>query len=193
MGPKITVDSATLMNKGLEIIEAHHLFGLPYASIDVVIHPGSIVHSCVVFRDGAVLAQLGTPDMRLPLLYALSGEKHWPLPTERLDFLRIAQLQFESPDRERFPCLQLARQAGEAGGNAPIVLNAANEVAVAGLLAEKLGFADIPKVVEQTLTRIAGGPVSSLSEALAVDRKARHVAASLVPGTDLKKDRGKHC
>jgi len=180
MGPKITVDSATLMNKGLEVIEAHFLFGVPYADIEVVIHPGSVVHSLVVFRDGAVMAQLGTPDMRVPLLYAISGEKHWPLSTERLDFPGIGALHFTEPDEERFPCLRLARQAGLEGGRAPIVLNGANEVAVASLLQEKLKFYDLPTVIEKTLAAVPGGSVASLAEALAVDREARRVAASFI-------------
>jgi len=180
MGPKVTVDSATLMNKGLEVIEAHHLFGLPYAQIDVVIHPGSVVHSLVAFRDGALLAQLGTPDMRVPLLYAMSGEKHWPLASKRLDLLATRTLEFEAPDLERFPCLRLARQAGEAAGWAPIVLNAANEVAVAGFLAGNLAYVDIPAVIEDCLARVVGNTVSDLDEALAVDRQARDAAGALI-------------
>jgi len=178
MGPKVTVDSATLMNKGLEVIEAHHLFGVPYADIGVVVHPGSLVHSLVTFRDGAVMAQLGAPDMRVPLLYALAGERHWPLATERLDLVRIGTLRFAAPDPVRFPCLALARRAAEAGGRAPIVLNAANEIAVAGLLAGRLGFPEIAVVIERTLAAIPGGPVDGLEEALAVDQEARRIAAA---------------
>ena len=177
MGPKVTVDSATMMNKGLEVIEAHHLFGVPYADIGVVVHPGSLVHSLVTFRDGAVMAQLGAPDMRVPLLYALAGERHWPLATERLDLVRIGTLRFAAPDSVRFPCLALARRAAEAGGRAPIVLNAANEIAVAGLLAGRLRFAEIAAVIERTLAAIPGGPVEGLEEALAVDQQARRIAA----------------
>ena len=180
MGPKITVDSATLMNKGLEVIEAHHLFGLPYADIEVVIHPGSVVHSLVMFRDGALLAQLGVPDMRVPLLYALSGEKHWPLATERLNLIETAALHFEAPDTERFPCLRLARQAGEAGGSVPVVLNGANEVAVAALLAGRLRFGQIPAVIAESLAAVSEQPLGSLEEALVVDREARRVAGRLV-------------
>jgi len=178
MGPKVTVDSATMMNKGLEVIEAHHLFGVPYAEIGVVVHPGSLVHSLVTFRDGAVMAQLGAPDMRVPLLYALAGERHWPLATERLDLVRIGTLRFAAPDPVRFPCLALARRAAEAGGRAPIVLNAANEIAVAGLLAGRLRFAEIAAVIERTLAAIPGGPVEGLEEALAVDQQARRIAAA---------------
>ncbi len=180
MGPKITVDSATLMNKGLEVIEAHHLFGLSYDAIDVVVHPASVVHSLVTFRDGAVLAQLGCPDMRVPLLYALAGEKHWPLQTERLDLVRFGALAFRAPDLERFPCLRLARQAGREGGRAPIILNGANEVAVAALLAGRLRYVEIAPLIEAALARVPGGAVATLEEALAADREARAAAAALL-------------
>ena len=176
MGPKITVDSATLMNKGLEVIEAHHLFGVSYDRIDVVVHPGSIVHSLVEFVDGALLAQLGTPDMRIPLQYALSGEKHWPLATGRLDLVATGTLRFEAPDLKRFPCLGLAMAAGRQGGTAPIVLNAANEVAVAALLAGHIRYADIPRVIEECLTALPAVPVTDLATALAVDVQARREA-----------------
>ncbi len=176
MGPKITVDSATLMNKGLEIIEAHHLFGVPYENIEVVVHPGSIVHSLVEFVDGALLAQLGTPDMRIPLQYAISGEKHWPLETGRLDLLETGSLLFEAPDPVRFPCLRLAREAGAAGGSAPIVLNAANEEAVAALLGGRIRFGDIPNIIEECLTAEAHSGVPDLATALAVDKQARRTA-----------------
>ncbi len=180
MGPKITVDSATLMNKGLEIIEAHHLFGLPYERIDVLVHPGSYVHSLVEFTDGAILAQLGTPDMRLPLQYAISGERHRPLPGERLDLLKVGSLHFEAPDLDRFPCLRLARQAGQAGQAATIVLNAANEVAVAALLQGRITYADIPRVVESTLAAEPVVNIDCFTTALAVDEKARATADGLV-------------
>ena len=130
MGGKITVDSATLMNKGLEVIEAHHLFGVPYEQIDVVVHPQSIVHSLVHLNDGASLAHLGYPDMRVPISYALHHPDRVDVPVDTLDLTQVAQLTFEAPDEETFPCLRLAREAGEAGGTAPCVLNAANEVAV---------------------------------------------------------------
>lgn len=177
MGPKITVDSATLLNKGLEIIEAHFLFGIPYERIDVLVHPGSYVHSLVQFVDGALLAQLGTPDMRLPIQYAVTGEKHWPLDGSRLDLLQIGALHFEKPDTERFPCLDLARQAGRAGGSAPIMLNGANEVAVAALLEGKIRYVDIARIIGRTLESAAGEPVDSLEEALAHDAQARRIAA----------------
>jgi 1-deoxy-D-xylulose-5-phosphate reductoisomerase len=177
MGPKITVDSATLMNKGLEVIEAHWLFGVPYDRIEVAVHPGSIVHSLVEFVDGALLAQLGTPDMRIPLQYAIAGEIHWPLATGRLNLLDMGPLVFEAPDLERFPCLRLAREAGLAGGTAPVILNAANEIAVAALLAGRLRYVDIPGVVADTLARLPRGPVEDLSMALDADARARTEAA----------------
>jgi 1-deoxy-D-xylulose-5-phosphate reductoisomerase len=180
MGPKITVDSATLMNKGLEIIEAHHLFGIPYDRIDVVVHPGSIVHSLVEFADGALLAQLGTPDMRVPLQYAISGEKHWPLEAGRLDLLKTGSLHFEAPDTGRFPCLDLARRAGQAGGSAPIVLNAANEIAVAALLEERLGFMDVPRIISDCLAAVAATDIPDLATALGVDKQARREAAGFI-------------
>lgn len=180
MGPKITVDSATLMNKGLEVIEAHHLFGIPYDDISVVVHPGSWVHSLVVLRDGAMLAQLGQPDMRLPILYAVTGEQRWPLGGERLDLARLGELRFEAPDHRRFPCLKLACEAGKAGGTAPVVLNAANEVAVGSLLAGQLRFVDLPGVVARALDRLPAVPVNDLDQALAADAEARRVATELV-------------
>ncbi len=180
MGPKITVDSATLMNKGLEVIEAHHLFGIDYDRISVVVHPGSHVHSLVRFVDGAVLAQLGTPDMRVPLLYAITGEKHWPLDTGKLDLLELGSLHFEAPDPERFPCLRLALEAGRAGGSAPVVLNAANEVAVAALLDRTLRYAEIPHIIEDTLSSLPSGTIESLAGALAFDQQARGKAAEFI-------------
>ncbi len=180
MGPKITVDSATLMNKGLEVIEAHHLFGIPYERIDVVVHPGSIVHSLVEFVDGALLAQMGTPDMRIPLQYAISGQRHWPLGTERLDLVQVGVLQFEAPDVESFPCLALAREAGCAGGAAPVILNAANEVAVAALLAERIGFHDIAAVVAECLEHGPHMAVPDLATVLDVDHRSRELAATVI-------------
>src|SRR6185312_16740983 len=143
MGAKISVDSATMMNKGLEVIEAHHLFPVGLERIRIVVHPQSVVHSLVEFVDGSVLAQLGAADMRIPIAFALAWPERMASPAERLDLAAIARLDFEQPDLQRFPALRLARQALEAGGAAPVVLNAANEVAVAGFLAGRLGFADI--------------------------------------------------
>lgn len=173
MGPKITVDSATLMNKGLEVIEARHLFGLPDERVEVVVHPGSWVHSLVEFADGALLAQLGQPDMRLPLLYAITGERRWPLDGPRLDLVTLGTLRFEAPDLVRFPCLRLAREAGRAGGAAPVVLNAANEVAVASLLAQKLRYVDIAPLIERCLADLALPAPRGLDEVLEVDALAR--------------------
>ncbi len=180
MGPKITVDSATLMNKGLEVIEARHLFGLADDRIDVVVHPGSWVHSCVEFVDGAVLAQMGQPDMRLPLLYAITGERRWPLDGPRLDLLRLGTLRFEAPDLERFPCLRLAREAGRAGGAAPVVLNAANEVAVASLLAGKLRYIDLAPVIARCLEDLQPAAPRELPDVLAVDAQARQHCDAIV-------------
>jgi len=180
MGPKITVDSATLMNKGLEIIEAHHLFGVAYDHIDVVVHPGSTVHSLVEFADGAMLAQMGTPDMRLPLQYAINGQHHWPLDCGRLDLTALGPLRFEKPDTERFPCLALARAAGRVGGSAPVVLNAANEIAVAALLAGHIRFTDIGAVVAEALAREPDHLVPDLVAVLETDRRARALAETIV-------------
>jgi len=177
MGPKITIDSATMMNKGLEVIEAHWLFGLPPDAIRVLIHPQSTIHSLVEFVDGAFLAQMGTPDMRIPLQYAIAGEIHWPLDGSRLDLLGAGPLVFEAPDTARFPCLKLAREAGLAGGTAPVILNAANEIAVAALLAGRLRYVDIPGVIADTLARLPHGPVLDLSAALDADARARTEAA----------------
>ena len=176
MGDKITVDSATLMNKGLEVIEAHELFGMPYDRIEVLVHPGSTVHSLVAFADGAVMAQLGLADMHLPILYAIAGETHWPMSGERLDLATLGTLRFETPDTERFPCLELARRAGEAGGSAPIALNAANEVAVQALLDDRLGYADIVRIIGDTLAAISQTEITHLEAALGVDDTARRIA-----------------
>ena len=179
MGPKITVDSATLMNKGLEVIEAHFLFGLDYDRIEVVVHPTSIVHALVRFRDGASLAHLGYPDMRVPISYALTYPLRAPVDMMPLDFSSGLILEFAPPDDEAFPALRLARAAGEAGGTAPCVLNAANEVAVAAFLAGDLPFPGIPEVVERTLGGIDTRPVATLEELEAVDADARRIATAL--------------
>jgi 1-deoxy-D-xylulose-5-phosphate reductoisomerase len=186
MGPKITIDSATLMNKGLEVIEAHHLFALAPDEIDVVVHPQSVVHALVEFRDGSLIAQLGSPDMRIPIAHCLA----WPEerlcgPAPRLDLAQAATLTFEEPDLERFPALRLARSALEEGGGAPTVLNAANEVAVEEFLARRLGFAGISALVESTLSAaIAAGLTrepASVDEALAIDHSSRLLARRLLP------------
>ena len=173
MGAKISVDSATLMNKGLELIEAHYLFGLPSTRIDVLIHPQSIVHSMVEFIDGSVLAQLGTADMRIPIAYALSWPERIETPAKRLDLASVARLDFEVPDLERFPALRLAREALEQGGAAPIALNAANEVAVARFLDGAIRFGDISRVVEDALARSRAGAPKSIADVLEIDRITR--------------------
>ncbi|MEE8204147.1 MAG: 1-deoxy-D-xylulose-5-phosphate reductoisomerase [Alphaproteobacteria bacterium] len=179
MGAKISVDSATLMNKGLELIEAHHLFTLPPERIDVVIHPQSVVHSLVAYIDGSVLAQLGSPDMRTPIAYTLGWPERIAAPAPRLDLAAVGTLTFEAPDEVRFPALALARQALKTGGAAPTILSAANEVGVHGFLAGKIGFLDIVRTVEQTLERVPAAPLAGLDDVHAVDSEAREVAAEL--------------
>ena len=173
MGAKISVDSATLMNKGLELIEAHYLFGLPSSRIDVVIHPQSVIHSMVEFIDGSVLAQLGSPDMRIPIAYALAWPERIETPAQRLDLTTVARLDFERPDLERFPALRLAREALEGGGSAPIVLNAANEIAVAGFLAGQIRFTDIVRIVEEMLHQDDSDAPRSIDDVLRIDRITR--------------------
>ncbi len=180
MGPKITVDSATLMNKGLEVIEARWLFGLPPEAIDVVIHPQSVVHSMVEFRDGSIVAQLGTPDMRHPIQYALTYPERLDAPAERLDLLAASPLQFEPPDAETFRCLALAFDALRAGGDAPARLNAANEVAVEAFLDGRIPFDRIPAVLERALAERPPRPADTLEAVLAADREARRAASRAV-------------
>ncbi len=176
MGPKITIDSATLANKGLELIEAHYLFGLPYDRIEVAVHPTSIVHALVRFRDGAVLAHLGYPDMRVPISYALTYPDRAATPVPRLDLAGGLTLQFDAPDLETFPLLELARRAGELGGTYPCAFNAANEVAVAAFLEGRLPFLGIADAVEETLAAVAGAPARDLEELVAADAQARRLA-----------------
>ena len=173
MGAKISVDSATLMNKGLEVIEAHHLFGVPPDRLEVLIHPQSVVHSLVEFIDGSMLAQLGSPDMRVPIAYALAWPDRMPSPAEPLDLAKIGNLDFEAPDLQRFPALRIARQALEQGGAAPTVLNAANEIAVARFLSGQLGFTDIVPIVENTLERSDEQAPSSIEDVIRIDREVR--------------------
>jgi 1-deoxy-D-xylulose-5-phosphate reductoisomerase len=190
MGPKVTIDSATLMNKGLELIEAHHIFSYPAGQIDVLVHPQSIIHGLVEYRDGSVIAQLGSPDMRTPIAHCLA----WPTRIDgrapRLDLARVANLSFEEPDLARFPALALARAALEQGGGATTVLNAANEVAVAEFLAHRLGFAGIPRLVEATLEAASRRGLTrepaSVDDALAVDQGARILARDLLPEIAVK-------
>jgi len=176
MGGKISIDSATLMNKGLELIEAHHLFGVPYDRIDVVVHPQSIVHAMVHLNDGASLAHLGYPDMRVPISHALNYPDRLDVPVRPLDLVELGALTFEAPDLDSFPCLRLAREAAVAGGTAPCVLNAANEVAVHAFLAGDLSFVGIPRVIESTLSELPAQPVRHFSDLYAADAQAREVA-----------------
>jgi 1-deoxy-D-xylulose-5-phosphate reductoisomerase len=173
MGAKISVDSATMMNKGLEIIEARHLFGMPSERIDVVVHPQSVVHSLVEYVDGSVLAQLGTPDMRTPIAVALGWPERIATPGERLDLLKASRLDFEAPDPARFPALRLAREALHAGGAAPTILNAANEVAVQAFLDGRIGFLDIARTVERTLEALPHDEMRTLDDVKQVDAEAR--------------------
>ena len=180
MGGKITIDSATLINKGLELIEAHHLFATPYERIDVVVHPQSIVHSYVLLCDGAALAHLGHPDMRVPISYALHYPERVDVPVRPLDLAEVAALTFEPVDTDAFPCLRLAREAAQAGGTAPCVLNAANEVAVHAFLDGRLSFLGIPAVIEAALERLPSAPVRAFESLYEADREARAVAAELI-------------
>ena len=180
MGAKVTIDSASLMNKGLELIEARWLFGVDPADIEVVIHPQSIIHSMVQFSDGCVMAQLSQPDMRLPIQYALSYPQRIDLNTSRLDFAALAQLSFEKPDLDRFPCLQLAYDALEKGGNATCILNGANEVAVAAFLEDRIRFTDIPAVIAQTLERCQFVAEPDLDAIYSTDFEAKRLAAELI-------------
>src|SRR5205085_4735408 len=185
MGPKVTIDSATLMNKGLELIEAHHLFAMEGAGIDIVVHPQSVVHGLVEFRDGSVVAQLGPPDMRIPIAHCLAWPTRIDGPGTRLELARLATLTFEAPDVQRFPALSLARRALDAGNGAPTVLNAANEVAVAQFIAERLPFPGIPALVDATLEAAhregALREPASVEEAIAIAIAAISLARNLLP------------
>jgi 1-deoxy-D-xylulose-5-phosphate reductoisomerase len=187
MGAKISVDSATLANKGLEAIEAAYLFGMPSERIDVVVHPESIIHSLVEYVDGSTLAQLGLPDMKTPIACALAWPERLAWPAPRLDLAALGRMTFEAPDLDRFPALRLAREALMAGAGAPIVFNAANEVAALAFLDRRIGFLNIAAVVADTLSRMTASGVDSGSEsacdaALAVDAEARRVAESIIGG-----------
>jgi 1-deoxy-D-xylulose-5-phosphate reductoisomerase len=179
MGAKISVDSATMMNKGLELIEAHHLFQLPPERVDIIVHAQSIVHGAVVYRDGSVLAALGSPDMRTPIAYALAWPGRIAAPTKRLDLAAIGKLTFEPPDEERFPALRVAREALLRGGGAPTVLNAANETAVHAFLEGRIGFLDIVDTVEQTLAAVPADKLESLDDVYTYDRAAREAAGRI--------------
>ncbi|MEZ5648300.1 MAG: 1-deoxy-D-xylulose-5-phosphate reductoisomerase [Alphaproteobacteria bacterium] len=176
MGAKISIDSATMMNKGLELIEAYHLFDIPEERIDILVHPQSIIHSMVSYVDGSVLAQLGTPDMRTPIAYALAWPTRIVTPTLRLDLAQVGKLTFEAPDIERFPSLRLAREALRKGGSAPTILNAANEVGVSKFLENKIGFLDIVAIVEETMTQLPLKAPANLDDVISIDREARTTA-----------------
>jgi 1-deoxy-D-xylulose-5-phosphate reductoisomerase len=173
MGPKVTIDSASLMNKGLEVIEAKWLFGMPLEKIDVLVHPQSVIHSMVQFEDGSVKAQLGIPDMRLPIQYALTYPLRLPLPYPRLDFTQYGQFTFEKPNREMFPCLDMAYKASAAGGGMPCVMNAANEAAVKLFMQEKIKFTDIPRIIENALAKAPGVKPKSIEEYVALDAETK--------------------
>jgi 1-deoxy-D-xylulose-5-phosphate reductoisomerase len=177
MGAKISVDSATMMNKGLELIEAHHLFELPSSKIDIIIHPQSVIHSMVEYLDGSVLAQLGTPDMRTPIAHALAWPERMETPVASLNLAQIGRLDFEEADPQRFPALRLAREALETGGSMPAVLNAANEVAVAAFLDRRIGFTRIASVVQAVLARYDPPAANTIEDVLAIDAEARRFAA----------------
>jgi 1-deoxy-D-xylulose-5-phosphate reductoisomerase len=180
MGAKISVDSATMMNKGLELIEAHHLFGVPSERLEVLVHPQSVIHSMVEYVDGSVLAQLGSPDMRIPIAHALAWPGRMETPADQLDLARIGSLSFEAPDLELFPALRVARETLEEGGAAAIVLNAANEEAVASFLDRRIAFLDIVRTVEEALARTSASAPRSIAEVIDIDREARALAQSLM-------------
>ena len=180
MGAKISVDSATMMNKGLEIIEAHYLFGIAEEQIGVLVHPQSVVHSIVGYRDGSMLAQLGAPDMRVPIAHCLAWPKRMPAPVELLDLAKLSTLTFEAPDETRFPALRLARQALREGQGAPVLLNAANEVAVEAFLSGRIPFLRIVEIAEKVLAREPGVSIASLEDALAQDAVGRAAARKLL-------------
>ncbi len=180
MGGKITIDSATLMNKGLELMEAHHLFGTPYDRIDVVVHPQSLIHGLVQLADGAMLAHLGPADMRIAISYALHGGESVALPIAPIELAAVGGLTFEAVDLDAFPCLRLAGEAARAGGTAPCILNAANEIAVHAFLAGRLRFLEIPEVIERTLGELGSEPVRAFESLYEADREARALASELV-------------
>ena len=183
MGAKITVDSATLMNKGLEVIEARWLFGLPAEQVQVVVHPQSIIHSMVEYVDGSIIAQLGVADMGIPILYALNYPDRLPWPGERLDLTKIGSLTFEEPDVERFPCLSLCRQALAAAGCAPAVLNAANEIAVGAFLAGRIRYTQIAELIALALERVPAHALDSIETCVEVDAETRRFVEDRLPGS----------
>jgi 1-deoxy-D-xylulose-5-phosphate reductoisomerase len=181
MGAKISIDSATMMNKGLEVIEAARLFGLADSAIDVLVHPQSVIHGMVHYRDGSVMAQLGSPDMRIPIAHCLAWPARMATDSPRLDLAHVSKLEFSEPDLERFPALRLAREALQAGGGAPTLLNAANEIAVAAFLQRQIGFLAIAQTVDRVLQQLGTPPADSLQDILALDEAARRAARLLLP------------
>jgi 1-deoxy-D-xylulose-5-phosphate reductoisomerase len=177
MGAKISIDSATMMNKGLEIIEAARLFSLPETSIDVLFHPQSVIHGMVCYQDGSVLAQLGTPDMRIPIAHTLAWPERLPTAAPRLDLAQLARLEFFAPDHERFPALTICRAALHAGGGAPAILSAANEIAVQAFLQRRIGFLDITTTVARVLDAMGAPAADTLNEVVALDAEARRLAS----------------
>ncbi|MBU1462063.1 MAG: 1-deoxy-D-xylulose-5-phosphate reductoisomerase, partial [Alphaproteobacteria bacterium] len=180
MGAKISVDSATMMNKGLELIEAAHLFPVGLDRIEILVHPQSVIHSMVEYRDRSTLAQLGSPDMRIPIAHALAWPQRIATPCQPLDLARIGRLDFEAPDQDRFPALRLTREAAAAGGAMPAILNAANEAAVAAFLGGRIGFLDIAMIVEEVLNRYSAPTPSTIEDVLAADAGARAVAGDVM-------------
>ena len=181
MGAKISIDSATMMNKGLELIEAARLFDLDETEIDVLVHPQSIIHGMVCYKDGSVLAQLGSPDMRIPIAHTLAWPKRMTTASPRLDLAAVGRLEFTVPDLVRFPSLRLAREVLQNGGGAPTILNAANEIAVEAFLANRIGFLDISRTVERTLSRLGTPKPESIEDVVALDALARRTASDLLP------------
>ena len=186
MGSKISIDSATMFNKGLELIEASRLFNLPESRVDVLIHPQSVVHGMVCYTDGSVLAQLGSPDMRIPIAHTLAWPDRLPTQCPRLDLAKVGRLEFTDPDLARFPALRLARDALRAGGGAPTILNAANEVAVEAFLGRRIGFLDIAGIVAAVLDRMGAPQAGSLDEVMALDQTGRRIASELVSGNSAR-------
>ena len=180
MGKKISVDSATMMNKGLELIEAHYLFEMPYKKIDVIIHPESIIHSCVEYADGSILSQMGTPDMRIPISYVLAYPDRISNSVKKLELGKVKKLTFVEPDLEKFPCLELAYESLKIKKSAPTILNAANEVAVDAFLSNRIKYLSIPKLVEKTLNKASFSNINSIKDVLEIDKNARHIATSMV-------------
>ena len=180
MGKKISGDSATMMTKGLELIEAHFLFAMPYKKIDVIIHPESIIHSCVEYDDGSILSQMGTPDMRIPISFVLAYPDRISNSAKKLELARVKQLTFLEPDLKKFPCLELAYEALKIKKSAPTILNAANEIAVDAFLSNKIKYLSIPKLVEKTLNKASFSNINSIKEVIEIDKNSRQIATSMV-------------